>query len=92
MPAGSMTTANPAAATAMPPVAPKRPAVPQAPAASSARAVTPMAVIQPQIVVPPPPITAAQATRLQELDAKYSADQISPTDYFIQREAILKGQ
>jgi hypothetical protein len=51
-----------------------------------------MVVIQPKIFVPPPPISSAQAARLQELDAKYSADQISPTDYFIQREAILKGQ
>jgi hypothetical protein len=51
-----------------------------------------MVVIQPKIFVPPPPISAAQAARLQELDAKYSADQVSPTDYFIQREAILKGQ
>jgi hypothetical protein len=86
MPAGSMTTANPAA------VAAKPSAVPQALATPSARAVTPMVVIQPKIFVPPPAISAAQAARLQELDAKYSADQISPTDYFIQREAILKGQ
>ncbi len=42
--------------------------------------------------VPAPPLSADQATRLQQLDAKYSADQISPADYFIQREAILNGQ
>jgi hypothetical protein len=54
--------------------------------------VRPAAVIHSSIPVPPPPITAAQAARLQELDAKYSADQISPADYFIQREAILNGQ
>jgi hypothetical protein len=29
---------------------------------------------------------------LQALDAKYDANQISPQDYFTQREAILKGQ
>lgn len=54
--------------------------------------IRPAAVVPSSIPVPAPPITAAQAAQLQELDAKYSADQISPTDYFIQREAILKGQ
>ena len=42
--------------------------------------------------VPAPPLSADQVARLQQLDAKYSANQISPLDYFTQREAILKGQ
>jgi hypothetical protein len=76
------------------PVAPKPAVVPVAPATINAMAqmITPASVVQPSIPVPAPPITAEQATRLQELDAKYSADQISPEDYFVQREAILKGQ
>jgi hypothetical protein len=41
--------------------------------------------------VPAPPISADQAARLQALDAKYTANQISPVDYFNQREAILHG-
>ena len=88
MPAGSITTANPAAATT------KTSATPSAPLSFSAPAqvVRPAAVFHPSIPVPAPPITTAQAARLQELDAKYSADQISPEDYFTQREAILKGQ
>jgi hypothetical protein len=49
------------------------------------------AVGQP-ISVPAPPISADQAARLQALDAKYTANQISPVDYFNQREAILSGQ
>jgi hypothetical protein len=44
------------------------------------------------IIAPSLPISADQQTRLQALDAKYSANQITPVDYFNQREAILNGQ
>jgi hypothetical protein len=44
------------------------------------------------IVGPALPISTDQQTRLQALDAKYYANQISPVDYFTQREAILQGQ
>ena len=44
------------------------------------------------IVGPALPISADQQTRLQALDAKYNANQISPLDYFNQREAIINGQ
>ena len=50
------------------------------------------AAVGQQISVPAPPISADQAARLQALDAKYTANQISPVDYFNQREAILSGQ
>jgi hypothetical protein len=43
------------------------------------------------IVAPPLPISAAQQAALDALDAKYKADQISPVDYFKQREAILNN-
>ncbi|HWY30927.1 MAG TPA: hypothetical protein VNX46_09245 [Candidatus Acidoferrum sp.] len=88
MPAGSITSANPAAAITKAPATPSTSASVMAPA----QVVRPAAVVHPSIPVPAPPITTAQASRLQELDAKYSADQISPEDYFVQREAILKGQ
>ena len=44
------------------------------------------------IIAPSLPISADQQARLQALDAKYSANQIAPLDYFTQREAILNGQ
>jgi hypothetical protein len=44
------------------------------------------------IVGPALPISTDQQSQLQALDAKYYANQISPLDYFTQREAILKGQ
>ena len=44
------------------------------------------------IIAPSLPISADQQARLQALDAKYSANQITPLDYFTQREAIMKGQ
>ncbi len=71
------TVATPAAVATPPPVAPK----------TSTAVVT-----NPKFSVPAPPISTDQATRLQALDAKYTADQISPADYFAQREAILNGQ
>jgi hypothetical protein len=43
----------------------------------------------PPIVAPPLPISASKEARLQALDAKYEANQISPAEYFKQREAIL---
>jgi hypothetical protein len=97
MPAVTTTTTNLAAARvtdAESPGVAQVTATPSVPASvnGAAQIVRPAAVVQPSIPVPAPPITAEQATRLQELDAKYSANQISPEDYFIQREAILKGQ
>lgn len=44
------------------------------------------------IIAPSLPISADQQARLQALDAKYNANQITPQDYFNQREAILNGQ
>lgn len=38
---------------------------------------------------PPLPITAAQQAQLQELLAKYMANEISPEEYHTQRAAIL---
>jgi hypothetical protein len=38
------------------------------------------------------PVTASVADRLQALDAQYKANQITPMDYFTQREALLKNQ
>jgi hypothetical protein len=38
---------------------------------------------------PPLPISADKQMQLQTLDAKYKADQITPEEYFKQREAIL---
>jgi hypothetical protein len=61
------------------------PAPVAAPAAPSAPVYRP-------IIAPSLPISADQQARLQALDAKYSANQISPLDYFTQREAILNGQ
>jgi hypothetical protein len=52
----------------------------------------PAAVVYKPIVGPALPISADQQTRLQALDAKYNANQISPLDYFNQREAIINGQ
>jgi hypothetical protein len=43
------------------------------------------------IQAPALPISADQEMRLQALDAKYKADQISPREYFKQREEILGG-
>jgi hypothetical protein len=62
------------------------------PAAEAAPATSSAAVLGQPIRVPAPPISADQAARLQALDAKYTANQISPADYFNQREAILSGQ
>ena len=44
------------------------------------------------ITAPALPISEDQQTRLHALDAKYFANQISPLDYFTQREGILNGQ
>jgi len=44
------------------------------------------------IEAPPLPISPDIEAQLRVLDAKYKADQISPKDYFQQREEILKGQ
>jgi hypothetical protein len=44
------------------------------------------------IEAPPLPISPATEAQLHALDAKYKAGQISPKDYFQQREEILKGQ
>jgi hypothetical protein len=41
------------------------------------------------IVAPPLPISMTKEEQLQALDAKYKANQISPQDYFKQREAII---
>jgi hypothetical protein len=73
-------TTNPMPAPA-PVVAPTAPTV-----------AAPSAPIYKPIIAPSLPISADQQARLQALDAKYSANQISPLDYFTQREAIMKGQ
>lgn len=57
-----------------------------------AKLATPAASAYPPIVGPDLPITADQQSRLKALDAKYYENQISPRDYFKQREAILNGQ
>ncbi|HVU27872.1 MAG TPA: hypothetical protein VHG71_09075 [Verrucomicrobiae bacterium] len=44
------------------------------------------------IVAPPLPISADKQAQLQALNAKYMANQISPQDYFKQREAIIGRQ
>ena len=62
-----------------------------APAPVAAPAAPSSPVYRP-IIAPSLPISADQQARLQALDAKYSANQISPLDYFTQREAILNGQ
>jgi hypothetical protein len=43
----------------------------------------------PPIQAPPLPISTSKEAQLQALDAKYKADQVSPEEYFKQREAIL---
>jgi hypothetical protein len=43
-------------------------------------------------MVPPPlPISMTKEQQLQALNAKYIANQISPEEYFKQREAIVSG-
>jgi hypothetical protein len=49
----------------------------------------PANLVLPPMVAPPLPIPLTTEQQLQALDAKYKADQISPQDYFKQREAIL---
>jgi ribonuclease E len=67
-------------------------ALPTVMAPSSAVApVVPVTAYHP-IASPALPISNDQQSRLQALDAKYQANQISPLDYFTQREAILKGE
>jgi hypothetical protein len=65
-----------------------------APAPEAPAPVAPIVIVPaaPSPSAPPLPISADQQAQLQALDAKYSANQISPMDYFSQREAILKGQ
>jgi hypothetical protein len=60
----------------------KKAAVKAALAASAAPEMKP-------IVAPASPISASKEQRLQELLAKYKADQVSPNEYQIQRAAIL---
>jgi hypothetical protein len=43
------------------------------------------------IVAPPLPISADKEARLQALNAQYMANQISPEEYFKQREEIISG-
>ena len=43
------------------------------------------------ITAPPLPISADKQARLKALTDKYIANQISPEEYFKQREAILAG-
>jgi len=66
------------------------PAPVAAPAAPTVAA--PSTPVYRPIIAPSLPISADQQARLQALDAKYSANQITPLDYFTQREAIMKGQ
>lgn len=44
----------------------------------------------PAVLASPVPMTIAD--QLQALNAKYKANQITPMDYFTQREALLKNQ
>ena len=43
------------------------------------------------IVAPPLPISMTKEEQLQALNAKYMANEISPQEYFKQREAIVNG-
>ncbi len=73
------------------PVVTTNPTPAPAPVAAPTMAAPSTPVYKP-IIAPSLPISADQQTRLQALDAKYSANQITPLDYFTQREAIMKGQ
>jgi len=64
----------------------KNPAMPQ-PSVNNAGA---NLGLQP-IEAPALPISMTKEQQLQALDARYKADQISPEEYFKQREAILAG-
>jgi hypothetical protein len=94
-PAPAVTTMPaPIAASPAPakPVAPEAKPAPASPAmASSAGSPAKESGFAP-MVAPPLPISADQELRLQALNAQYFANQISPQEYFKQREAILKGQ
>jgi hypothetical protein len=46
----------------------------------------------PPMTAPALPISMTKEQKLDELDAKYKADQISPEEYFKQRAAILSGE
>jgi hypothetical protein len=43
------------------------------------------------IVAPPLPISMTKEQQLQVLNARYMANEISPQEYFKQREAIISG-
>ncbi len=82
-------------ASVAPVAAPAPPAAPAPVSVTIPAPASPRFSMAPQVsapAAPPLPLTAEQQAQLQALDAKYSANQISPADYFTQREAILKGQ
>ena len=96
-------TTMPAATEPAP--APAPPVVPEAMPATNAVAVQPPPKPAPTagvkqagsepgfapIVAPPLPISMTKEEQLQALNAKYMANQISPQEYFKQREAIING-
>jgi len=91
--AHAQTTATPPKVVATPPA---KPAVPEAAPAVKpplpANANYPgKSLGLPPYVAPPPPVSAQQEAQLQDLLAKYMANQISPDEYQKERAAILAG-
>jgi flagellar biosynthesis GTPase FlhF len=91
--AHAQTTATPPKVAATPPAKPAVPeAAPVVKPPPPANANYPgKSLGLPPYVAPPPPVSAQQEAQLQDLLAKYMANQISPDEYQKERAAILAG-